>query len=468
MTGLQLGLVALALYGVISIPSLVARWGVSSIGLGMLLLWFALAMAAWPLLRSVPTRGHAVLLALCILALRLCFAAMAAGRTSPGDPEAYLVLARHLLDGGGLFIDEPFMEERVYAFYPPAYPLLLAGWGAIFGLSIWSVAALGGLTDLIVAALMARIGDRAGNAGAGRAAAFLYLIWPPVLFASPLATKEGLCTALVLMLALVWLERAAGDRGFWRGAVALGVATGLLALSQPGWAPVAALFGLVLLGRIGFRRMQGFGMVGAGVAVAVMLPWWLRNWIVFGAFVPLTSAGGVSLWIGNNAEATGNWMPQPAALKGLSEMDYQREAAAMAKAWIMAHPVDWIRLTITKFLRAVGVGQFGLVRLAAMYPPISAMLAAALFPLAHGSHVLMLAGSAAALRLRQAPGITVIALLTLAAFLQIGLFGVWFEFGERHRDLATPFLLLLICCAASALTGRGRRVAKPEAAPALA
>lgn len=427
-------------------------------GLGVLALWLALVAAAWPLLRARPSRGHAILLLLCVVALRLCFAEMTAGRTSPGDSEAYLVLARQLIEGRGLYIDEHYMGIRAYAFYPPAYPMLLAGWGAVLGLSVWSVALLGGVTDAVIALLIARVGDRVGSQGAGRAAAFLYLIWPSTLFESPLAAKEAMCTALVLAIALAWLMRADGGIKGWRGAVALGLPTGVLALTQPGWAPIAGLFGLVMIGRMGWRAVIGFGVPAAAVAVLVMMPWWLRNWLVLGAFVPLTSAGGISLWIGNNADATGNWMPQPASLHGLPELEYQRRSAALARAWIIGHPVEEVRLTITKFLRAVGVGQFGLVRLAAMYPPISAMLAAALFPLAHGSHVLMLGSSALAVRMRQSAGVATVGLLALACVLQLGLFGVWFEFGERHRDLLTPFLLLLIACAAAGWQGRGRVV----------
>ena len=456
--GLQIILLALALYGCVSLPSLLGRWGLNAMGLGVFALWLALAMAAWPLLRARPARGHALLLGLCVVALRLCFAEMAAGRTSPGDLEAYLILARQLIEGRGLYIDEHYMGVRAFAFYPPAYPLLLAAWGAVLGLSIWSVALLGAFTDMAIAGLIVRIGERAGNAGAGRAAAFLYLIWPSVLFASPLAAKEGMCTALVLAIALVWLMRADGALKGWRGAVALGLPTGVLALSQPGWAPVAALFGIVLIGRMGWQSVLRFGVPAAAVAVVVMLPWWVRNWIVLDAFVPLTSAGGISLWIGNNADATGNWMPQPASLHGLPELEYQRRASAMAVAWITGHPLDWVRLTLTKFVRAVGVGQFGLVRLAAMYPPISAMLAATSFPLAHGSHLLLLGGSGAASRMLRSTGVATTGLLALACLLQVGLFGVWFEFGERHRDLMTPFLLLLICCAASGWRGRAKMI----------
>ena len=467
LSGLGVVIGALAVYGAISVPALAGRWGVSPAGLGVFAIWLALAAAAVPLLRGRPSRRTAMLMIVAIALLRLLAGLLANGRVSPGDAHAYLVLADNIIGGRGYYFDEPYMGVRTWALFPPFYPLLLAGWVAIAGASTWSMLTLATATDGIAAWLIAGIGGRLGNRGAGRAAGFLYLIWPSTLFSAPLAEKEGLCVVLILLLARVWIERAEGTIGGWRGAIALGLPAGMLALTQPGEAPLAALFGIALVGRIGWRRMLGFGMAGAAVTVAVLMPWWVRNWVVFGAFVPLTSAGGISLWIGNNADATGNWMPQPATLHGLPELDYGRRAGALAVAWSVAHPVDFVRLTLTKFVRAFGVGQFGLVRLAAMYPPISAMLAAMLFPLSHGAHLLMLAGAAAATRARRTPAFTTVALLLLACVAQLALFSVWFEFGERHREFLTPFLLLLITSAASGWQFR-RRASRdyPAALPA--
>ncbi|MCF8710497.1 glycosyltransferase, partial [Rhizorhapis sp. SPR117] len=132
----------------------------------------------------------------------------------------------------------------------------------------------------------------------------------------------------------------------------------------------------------------------------MLLPWWVRNWLVLGAFVPLTTSSGVGLWIGNNPGATGNWMAPPASLRGLPEIEYSRQAGAMARAWIAAHPVEFVRLTLTKLARSCGVGQFGLTRLGAMHPVLPAWLGALLLPLSHGAHLAMLGGAAVATRVR--------------------------------------------------------------------
>jgi hypothetical protein len=436
----QAVLAALLLYGLTAFPDLDRRWGITFTSIGAIAGWIALAATGFHVVRVRPGRATLSALAAALVVLRIAFALLAVGRTSTGDPNAYLNLAKGLLAGNGLLIYDPFLGSTWRALFPPLYPLLLAGWGAVFGFDTPSVLTLGTLTDAATAWLLFVLGTRLGSAVAGRRAAWLYLIWPSVLFSAPLAQKESLCALLVLLLALAWIDRRAG----WRGALALGLPAGLLALTQPGEAPLAALFGLVLVRRIGLWPLLRTGVRGALVAMLVLLPWWVRNWTLFHVFVPLTTASGPSLWIGNNPNSTGNWQPLPAKLKGIPEIAYGKRIGAIALEWIRTHPVGFVRLTLTKFVRACGIAQFGVVRLVAMGPPFPRMLAAALWPVSLLAQLALLGGAATAIG-RRVPFTLV--LLIAACGLQLLLFGVWFEFGERHREFVTPFLLLALCWA---------------------
>ncbi|MEG3177780.1 glycosyltransferase [Sphingomonas sp. RB3P16] len=435
---LQAALALLLLYGLTAIPALAGQWGTSFTSVGVVAGWIALAATGFHMLRDRPGPAPLAALGLALVVMRCAFALLAVGRTSTGDPNSYLNLAKGLLAGHGLVIYEPFFGSAWRALFPPLYPLLLAGWGALFGFATPAVLALGTVVDLVAAWLLYRLGTRLGGALAARRAAWLYLIWPSVLFSAPLAQKESLCAVLVLALALAWIDRRPG----WRGALALGLPAGLLALTQPGEAPLAALFGLVLVGRIGLWGVLLTGLRGGLVAVIVLLPWWVRNAIVFHAFVPLTTAGEASLWIGNNPEATGNWEPPPPELKGIPELDYGKRIGGLAREWIVTHPLGFVRLTLTKFVRAGGIADFGVDRLVAMGPPFPRVLAAALWPLSLFAHLGMLGGAAAKLGGRVP---FTLVLLIAACGLQLLLFGVWFEFGERHREFVTPFLLLALC-----------------------
>lgn len=433
--GLAMLLGVLALYGLWSAPDLVARFGAAPAGLALLVAWLAAALLV---LRSRPSRTGWAIVATLAITLRIGSAFLAAGRVSTGDSQLYLDLARNLLAGRGLVVHEPFVGLDVRGFYPPLYPLLLAGWSSIAGLSTASLTVLSTLTDAAAALLIARIGARLGMAGAGHRAAALYLIWPSVLLSAPLAQKEGLATLLVLALALAWLH---AEERQWRTPIALGLAAAALALTQPGQAPLAALFGLALLPWLGWRGLLATGLPAAAVAALAMTPWWLRNALLFGRFVPLTTVSGLSLWVGSSKGATGGWMPYPRAPIGVDEVTYAEAMGRIASRWVAAHPVETIRLWAAKFVRAVGLGQGGVARLAAMHPPL--VVTGLLLPLAQAAHLLLLTGASVGAALARTPGQRRLLLLTLAGVAQLLLFALPFEFAERHREFLLPFLLLL-------------------------
>lgn len=444
--GLTLLLLALAAYGAFSTPGLLRDAGVSLPGIGLLMMW--LLAAGWALSTTIraPARAEWFAFGAFAIAGRIGSAMLAAPRVSDGDSHWYIVIAQGLLHGDGLVMHEPYMGIATRALFPPLYPLLLAGWGAVAGFSTVSVLVLSSLIDLVAAAAIIRLAVLLGERRAGVAAACVYLILPSVLLSAPLAQKEGLEIVFVLLLAIGWITAIRTPRRV-RDAVAIGLPAAALALTQPGDAMLAMLFGIVLSPTIGLRRMLAIGIPAAIVAALAMLPWWVRNWLVFGAFVPLTTASGYSLWIGNNPDATGNWMAPPPHLRGLPELAYGKAAAAIATEWIVHHPFDFIRLTIAKFLHACGIGRFGVDRLAWMTPPLPTAIVATLLPVSQGAYLIMLTASSVALRIRRDPAIATLAALLLACVAQLVLFAVWFEFGERHRESLGPFLLLTIAVA---------------------
>src|SRR4029079_171418 len=55
------------------------------------------------------------------------------------DEFSYLLMAQHFLQGGGLSLQADLGRDT---FYPPGYPLLLAAWGKVFGLTTFTAHAL--------------------------------------------------------------------------------------------------------------------------------------------------------------------------------------------------------------------------------------------------------------------------------------------------------------------------------------
>jgi hypothetical protein len=116
----------------------------------------------------------------------------------------------------------------------------------------------------------------------GRAAS-LFLLWPSLILSAPVAQKESLALLLATGLFFLAIERGRA----WM----FGLVSGLLLLTQPALILLPPALALFLVRGEPLR----WYLAVAAVAVLVLLPWWLRNWLVFGAFVPLTSSGGLSL-----------------------------------------------------------------------------------------------------------------------------------------------------------------------------
>ena len=89
---------------------------------------------------------------------------------------------------------------------------------------------------------------------------------------------------------------------------------------------------------------------------------------------------------------------------------------------------------------------------------LSAAIGAALLPIAHLSHLLLLALGAVSAQVRRDRAALMLLALLGAALAQIVLVGVWFEFAERHRAFLTPFVLLPIAAAWPAILGWATRL----------
>lgn len=441
--------VAFALFllnAIVTLPWAIDNWGISLLGILILAGWLAVAAVAVPIARD-HLNGPAYWLSL-IAALflsRMAALFLVQGGTIVGDPEIYQILARSLLSGEGLIFHDPLTEVDFRALYPPVYPLFLAGLGLLFGLGEPAIWAGNVAIDLASAFILVGLGARCGSPAAGRAAAWLFAIWPAFIFASPFAQKEGLVTLQVLTVALILLrlDRARIPR-WWESGLIGGVAASLM-LTQPGLALLPAILALVLLPAIGSRPLCILLLRASPVALLLLAPWWIRNFHVLGSFVPLTTTGGLGLWVGNNPNATGNWLPMPPEYRGIPEIMMSARVAHEALGWIWNHPLDFVSLTFFKLFHAMGIEQFTLGRFGLMTPKPSAATLAALFPLLQGSLITILAGMACiAQRVRFLARGDRLVLIMCGCAIQILIFSLPFEFGERHRFFLMPFLFLVV------------------------
>lgn len=300
--------------------------------------------------------------------MRLFFAAP----IPEGDPAIYLQLANSITSGNGMIRFSPTLGIYVQALHPPLYPMFLS-------LFVPHVALANFAIDLAGAGAILWLARALRIPGELPAATWLLftVLW------SPIPHKEGLVAALTVASAA-----AAIDKRF----ILLGMFGALLALTQPGLAPLPALLAIALVPPRHWPVVAAAGLV-------VMLPWWFRNWMIFGAFVPLTTSSGYGLWLG--AFADHRWIPLPARLLAGDELGISRAASLEAWRQIGANP---IRFVAGSLLHALPL---------AASPALIAALSAE--------------------RLRTIMGL---ALINLFAF------QIWFELGPRHLWQFLPLALL--------------------------
>lgn len=182
-------------------------------------------------------------------------------------------------------------------FYPPLYHYFIALLHEPFGSLVavkWAQVVVASLLVPAVGRIgTLAFGERAGVVGAALAAFYPDLVWFSVHFWSE-----------TLFLALLWwaFERllAADARARTGLAAAAGVLWGLAVLTRETCLYLTPLAAAWLWWRRtsdgGARRAAAF-LLAAALTIA---PWTYRNWVVFHAFVPVGTAGGLALYQGNS------------------------------------------------------------------------------------------------------------------------------------------------------------------------
>ena len=277
--------------------------------------------------RAVPSPAvritRVALAAICVLALVLRIAEAADGGEQPPDATAYAQLAENLSEDGeyGFNPADSRTPPQPASTYSPGLPLLVAALYtpagedetlarivlALFGAIAVPLAFLLG-RRLVNGASVAR-GDAEPNVAAdaaGLAAALVLAVLPAMTEYAGLLMTETLSSTLLIGAVLAFLCASDGNDGRWAGAA--GLLVGALTLVRAEF--IVLLFLLPLLALV--RRppeWRAAAMPALAIilgAVVVIAPWTIRNASALDRFVPVSTGGGKTLYIGTNLEADGD------------------------------------------------------------------------------------------------------------------------------------------------------------------
>lgn len=241
------------------------------------------------------------------------------------------------------------------AFWPVGWPWLLSLAFRVGGVSIWTVGAVNGLAAALTGWLVLDLGRRwSGSELGARAGLLAWAIYPNAILYVPLALTEVMYTAL--LMSGIWLLTT---RRGWGAAVLAGLVFGIATLVKAQTLVIVPAILAVMLWRepAVWRRLPGIagrGLVLLLAAALVIAPWTLRNHRELGAWVTVSTNGGITLLTGNNDSARGGYSPDDAlvhsidALKNSEEVRYDAEARQLGVGWIKAHPARFVALAPLK------------------------------------------------------------------------------------------------------------------------
>lgn len=175
-------------------------------------------------------------------------------------------------------------------------------------------------------------------------------------------------TEALFICALLWsLERALTvEQGLWTGqplrpalVITLGVSLGLASLLRQSILPWVAVMGLYLLW-VGYRQHRLGPAVAALAAAAAItllfiLPFTVRNYLVYGEFLLLNSNAGYAMYSAQHPLHGSNFQeyaaaPLPADLVGLGLNEAQWDKALMARGigFVLAEPGRYLLLSLSR------------------------------------------------------------------------------------------------------------------------
>jgi hypothetical protein len=234
-----------------------------------------------------------------------------------------------------------------------------------------------------------------------------------------------------------------GKKNDIRWAIASGIAAGAMILTQPAAAMFLPLAFFALKPRFATsKQWLRASIIAAASAIAIMLPWWIRNAIAMHAFIPLTTSSGLALWQGAHPAGGMIYQPKPAAWMKISELEEARQASAAAWHIIWSDPAGYIQRCLAKLPTSFFMTNWAVDQLVFApgqpYPSLARSTALRIGPAIAEGAIIIYAMLGMIRSPRSIPG-----RLLIACLAQIMLFGIWFEFSERHRSFMMPFILLM-------------------------
>lgn len=270
----------------------------------------------------------------------------------------------HSLASGHGFGSPMRVETGPTAWMTPLYPLLLSVIMRIFGaytFASWVAAiSMNICFSTLVCIPVYFTGKRLGGEGLAAGAAWLWAVFPNAILLSFQSLWDTSLSALLGATAL-WATLRVAESVRKREWAAYGLLWGVILMTNAAMLSLLAL----LLGWAAFcnEKKNAHALrdsaLACGVIVLCCIPWTVRNYRVFHAFVPLRSTLGLQMWVGNNPRAHPIWLGENHPINDgverqryidKGELAYMAEKGSDAVHYMLTHPRHEAELMAGRFV----------------------------------------------------------------------------------------------------------------------
>ncbi len=301
-------------------------------------------------LRSVPRRELWLLAGamLASAAIVVVYVLVTRGHMLAGDETEYHRQGVFFTEGKLWYSTTPFGVEHASAWKAPAYPAWVGLWYSLLGSSPLRVELVQALLAPLTVLLSWLLARRLFGPRAAIAAAWVVALFPLAWENYGLLFPEALAVPLTMAILLLLLDR----RPTIGRTVAIGALLGVSLLLRPSAFFLLAAAAAAWIVASGWRRGLGLTALATLVAVLVVVPWTVRNYVVSDGFIPISVQDGAIYGTFNEESASDPddpylWRPTPAGLdriidisEPVSDAEFRSRLQGAGLDYIADHPAS--------------------------------------------------------------------------------------------------------------------------------
>ena len=273
-------------------------------------------------------------------------------------------VAKAIASGQGFSSPLRFVDTGPTVWFTPIFPYIVAGifkiWGIFSDLSRIIIMTMNCAFASLTVIPIYGIAERCFRNSVAVGAAWCWVFLPTALM-FPITWIWDTAMAALFLALIFWATVAMRDaKSIWSWA-GYGALWAIGVLINPSLLSVFPfLFGwAVWESRRDSPRWVKFSAATLLVFTIGLVPWTVRNYLVFGKFIVLRSNFGLELWLGNNPDVADTWnqslhpnddRKEAEKYKQMGEIAYMAEKQHEALAFMHTHPVDTLSHTWRRFV----------------------------------------------------------------------------------------------------------------------